>query len=78
MITGEKRSRAVKADDFPSPAFVLRKMNRRTADIVLDAVIRLSGLPEIVTFPKYLLCVRLGKKVLVKRAEVIRKVISRF
>ena len=78
VITGEKRSRAVKADDFPSPAFVLGKVNRYTGYIVLDTIIWLSGLPEIVTFLKDSLCVRLRKEAFVKRAEVIREVISWF
>ena len=78
MITGEKRPWSVKTDDFSSPTFVLRKVNGCTGYIVLDTIIWLSGLPEIVTFLKYSLCVRLRKEVFVKRAEVIRKVISWF
>ena len=73
MITGENRPRTMKANNLSSPAFVLGKVNGCTGYIVLDAVIRLPGPPEIVAFLKYLLCVRLGKEVFVKRAEASAK-----
>ena len=68
----------MKADDFPSAAFVFRKMNRRTGYIVLDTIIRLSGILEVITFLKCSLCMGLGKKVFIKDAEVICKIISWF
>lgn len=68
----------MKTDDFPSSTFVLRKVNRCTRYIVLDTIIRLSGFPEVITFLKGSLCTGVGKKVLIKGAKVIRKIISWF
>ena len=68
----------MKADDFPSSAFVLRKVNRCTRYIVLDTLIRLSGFPEVITFLEGSLCMGMGKKVFIKGAKVIRKIISWF
>ncbi len=42
----------------------------------MDAVIRLAGPPQVIALAKYLFRVGLGQEVIVKSAEVIRKIIS--
>ena len=66
----------MKADD-PAPAgLMLSKMHRRAGEEVVDAVIGLTGLSQEITLAEYRLPVGLGKKIIVERAEVIRKIIS--
>lgn len=77
VITGENGSRSVKAYDLAVSAFMIGEMDGRAGYIVLDAVIGLPRFPEIVSLLKYPFGMGLRKKILVKCAEVIRKIISR-
>ena len=78
MITGKNCSRPMKTDNLSASAFMIGKMNRCTGNIVLDAVIGLSGLPEIVSRSESPTGMGPGEKIFIKGAEVIRKVISWF
>ena len=77
VITGKYGSRSVKAYDLAMSVFMIGEMDGRAGYIVLDAVIGLSRFPEIVSLLKYPFGMGMRKKILVKCAEVIRKIISR-
>ena len=76
MAARKYRPGTVKADD-PSPAgLMLGKMHRRAGEKVVDAVVRLAGLPQELPLVEYRFPVGLSEKIVVERAEVIREIIS--
>ena len=77
MEAGEDGAGTVEADEPAPAALVFGKTDRGAADVVLDAIIRLTGFPEIFPFFEISSCVRMSAEIFVKRGIVSGEVESR-